>query len=53
MDNDLKIQQAKQQARSDMRDAEPHNPYPFRSEEYWAYANEVDKAFTEDLERVI
>lgn len=45
--------QARQQARSDMREDAPHNPYPINSIQYWAYANEVNKSYTEDLRRAV
>lgn len=50
MNSELLTQDAREQARSDMRDAEPHNPYPVNSAQYWAYADEVNKAFNEDME---
>jgi hypothetical protein len=39
---------AREKARMDMRDDAPNNPYTFGTTEYWAYANEVNKAFNEE-----
>ena len=52
-DNELLKRQAREKARMDMVDGEPHNPYPVNSIQYWDYANEVNKAFTEELGRAV
>jgi hypothetical protein len=53
MDNELMKTQARQKARMDMREDAPHNPYPINSIQYWAYANEVNRAFTEEFRRAV
>jgi len=47
------IRKATYRAASDMREDGPRNPFAFDTAEYWAYANEVNRAFTEDLRRAI
>jgi|VirMetMinimDraft_7_1064189.scaffolds.fasta_scaffold02073_12 hypothetical protein len=40
---------AKQKAMQDMREDAPRNPYVFDTEEYWAYANEVNDDFNREF----
>jgi len=53
MDKEMLERRAREQARMDMREDAPHNPYPYNSIQYWAYVREVNKSFTEELRRSI
>ena len=53
MDKEMLERRAREQARRDMREDAPNNPYPYNTIQYWAYVREVNESFTEDLRRAV